>query len=122
MLSALWLTSVPGCAAVSVPFIYSTDLFHPPDDPDDHVDLATLFALPELDIRAIILDLGRSQRARPGAIPVQQLSALMGKNAPHARGLAHPLRSPEDTGADQHMGLEGVELILRVLRESQRKL
>jgi hypothetical protein len=53
----------------SVPVIYSTDLFHPPDDPDDHVDLATLFALPELDVRAIILDLGRIRPANPGGVP-----------------------------------------------------
>ena len=35
-----------------IPIVHYTDLFHPPDDPDDHVDLATLFALPEFDIRA----------------------------------------------------------------------
>jgi len=108
--------------AESVPFIYSTDLFHPPDDPDDHVDLATLFALPELDVRAVVLDLGRSQLARPGGIPVKQLNALTGRNVPHAAGLAHPLRYPEDTGEYQHVGLEGVELILRVLRESSQKV
>jgi len=110
------------CRAGSVPFIYSTDLFHPPDDPDDHVDLATLFALPELEVLAIVLDLGRSQLARPGGIPVDQLNALTGRTLPHAPGLAHPLRYPEDTGEYQHMGLQAVEMILRALRESTQKV
>jgi hypothetical protein len=39
-----------------VPIIYSSDLYHPPQDPDDTYDLATLFALGEFDIRAIVLD------------------------------------------------------------------
>jgi hypothetical protein len=57
----------------SVPIIHCTDLFHPPDDPDDHVDLAVLFALSELDILAIILDLGHLQEAKPGDVPVRQM-------------------------------------------------
>jgi hypothetical protein len=43
-------------AAEKVPILYSTDLYHPHADPDDHYDLATLFALAEFDIRGIILD------------------------------------------------------------------
>lgn len=106
-----------------VPIIHCTDLFHPPDDPDDHVDLVTVFALPELDIRAIILDLGHQQRAKPGEIPVKQMMALTGRKAPHAVGLAGPLRYPEDTGENQSRGAgAGIELILRVLRESDRKV
>src|SRR5579872_7145237 len=49
-----------------VPLIHCTDLFHPPGDPDDHVDLATVFALPPFDVRAIILDQGQMQAATPG--------------------------------------------------------
>lgn len=105
----------------SVPLIYSTDLFHPPDDPDDHVDLVTLFALPEFDIRALILDLGQLQRAKPGSIPVQQMMALTGKEVPFAAGLAHPLSYPEDKGLSQFKVYQaGVELILRALEESER--
>lgn len=37
-----------------IPFIHTTDLYSPPQDPDDHVDLATVFALPELDPAARI--------------------------------------------------------------------
>jgi len=110
-------------AQPSIPIIHYTDLFHPPDDPDDHVDLATLFALPELDIRAIILDLGHNQRAKPGEIPVKQMMALTGKKVAYAVGLAGPLRYPEDKAENQSRRMaDGVELILRVLRESDQKV
>ena len=52
----LFLITALRLSAASVPVIYCTDLFHPHDDPDDHFDLATLFALPELEVKAILLD------------------------------------------------------------------
>ncbi len=38
--------------ASSIPVIYTTDLFHPHDDPDDHFDLAAIFTMPEVDLNA----------------------------------------------------------------------
>lgn len=106
-----------------IPLIHCTDLFHPPQDPDDHVDLATVFALPEFDIRAVILDQGILQSAAPGKIPLEQMMALTGRRAPYAAGLATPLRHPEDDGTNQFARYQqGVELILRVLRESREKV
>ena len=37
-------------AAAPIPVVYSTDLMHPHDDPDDHFDLACLYAMPEADV------------------------------------------------------------------------
>jgi hypothetical protein len=99
--------------------IYGTDLLHPHDDPDDHFDLATLFAMPELDVRAILLDLGDRQQARPGRVPVDQMLAITGRKVPYATGLEKPLKSPNDKGLDQPAGCQGnVNLLLRALRES----
>ncbi len=104
-----------------VPLIYGTDLFHPHDDPDDHFDLATVFALPEFDVRAILLDLGDRQKERPGRVPVEQMLALTGQGVPYAVGLNEPLRSPTDTGQDQPTaGQQAVELLLATLRASPR--
>jgi hypothetical protein len=109
-----------GNASRKVPVIYTTDLFHPPDFLDDQVDLATLFALPELDVRAIVLEQGYRQHTKSGATPVKQLMALTGKQVPYAVGLAHPLRYPEDKYLDTHPLLQkGVELILQALREAR---
>jgi hypothetical protein len=102
-----------------VPVIYSTDLYHPHVDPDDHFDLATLFAIPEIDIRAVILDDGAMQKARPGIVAVTQLMAITGRKVPLATGLAPRLVSPRDTAQGQPPEFQGgVELILATLRES----
>ena len=58
-----------GAADNTVPVIYCTDLFHPHEDPDDHFDLATLYAMPELEIKGIVLDQGARQLRTPGRIP-----------------------------------------------------
>jgi len=39
-----------------VPVIDITDLYHPYQDPGDNFDLIAAYALPEIDVRAIILD------------------------------------------------------------------
>ena len=35
-----------------IPVIYSTDLYHLHADPDDHFDLASMYAITELDIES----------------------------------------------------------------------
>src|ERR1039457_420761 len=98
-------------AARSVPVIYCTDLFHPHDDPDDHFDLATLYAMPELDIKGVVLDHGRKQLERTGLIPVAQMNRIPGRNVPAVIGLADPLRSPDDKALDKPAQFQGaVEL------------
>jgi hypothetical protein len=105
----------------SVPVIYCTDLFHPHDDPDDHFDLATLYAMPELDIQAVVLDQGRKQLERPGRIPVSQINRLTGRKVPAVIGLCDPLKSPDDKALDQPAQFQGaVDLILQTLRGSGR--
>jgi len=112
-----------GGAAENVPILYSTDLHHPHMDPDDHFDLATLFSLPEFDIRGIVLDCGAHQREAPGQIPVSQILHLTRRKVPYAIGLAEPLRSPDDDGRDQPDRFQrAVGLILDALRESPEKL
>jgi hypothetical protein len=108
-------------AAGDVPVLYCTDLFHPHDDPDDHFDVATLYALQGVEIRGIVLDQGMSgeQAQRPGTIPVGQMNALTGRKVPVAAGLWPALTSPEDKGLDRGPEWQGgVELILKTLRES----
>jgi hypothetical protein len=109
-----------------IPFIQTTDLFHPPADPDDHIDLATVLALDELDIRAVLLDRALGSQAGPGApdrepgfVPVAQLCYLTGKAMPVAAGPVDPLQSPADSATDRPRREQAaVDLMLRVLRES----
>jgi Inosine-uridine preferring nucleoside hydrolase len=117
----LWSAVATTAAAPrSVPIIYSTDLLHPHDDPDDHFDLATLFALDEFDIRAIVLDQGDRQAKRPGTVPVTQMEAIAGRTVRVATGLAQPLASPDDDGRTQPEETQGgITLILGQLEAAK---
>lgn len=108
-------------AAAEVPILYCTDLFHPHDDPDDHFDLAALYAMDGLDLKGIVLDQGLKQQEKPGSIPVSQLNHLTGRKVPVALGLAHPLQAPSDQGLNQPATFQaGVQLILDTLRDASR--
>lgn len=109
------------CAADTVPVIYCTDLFHPHEDPDDHFDLACLYAMEELDVKLIVLDQGRRQQRQPGSVAVRQMNAIAGRNVPFEIGLADALTSPQDTGENQNELYQyGVRRILEILRESSK--
>lgn len=102
-----------------LPVIHCTDLLHPYDDPDDHFDLATLYAIRGIDLKAVILDQGRSQVERPGTVAVSQLNRITGRDVPAAIGLADKLRGPEDKALEQEPQFQrGVELMLATLRRS----
>jgi len=106
--------------ALRVPVIYGTDLFHPHDDPDDHFDLATLFAIREFEIKALLLDLGERQRPRPGRVAVEQMFALTGQRVPYATGLSAPLESHDDKALNRPAEEQAaVELLLDTLRASK---
>jgi hypothetical protein len=113
-------------AKCTIPIIHTTDLHHPPVDPDDHFDLATLYALSEFDVRAVVFDpkacgsLG-GRYWEPGIIPVMQLNHITGRCPPVACGPEQPLDSPGDPCRDRERWEQaGVELILRSLRESDQ--
>ena len=106
-------------ASGAVPILYTTDLLHPHADPDDHFDVATLFGMPEFDLRGVVFDLGPIGKDRPGLVALRQMMHLTGREVPFATGLVECLASPEDTGRGQpEQAQRGVELILRALAES----
>lgn len=125
VLVALAMVSAPDAPAAlgakpgSVPVLYSTDLYHPHGDPDDHFDLATLFAIPEFDVRGVVLDVGSRQCQAPGKTPMEQMIAITGRKVPYAVGLKTPLESPSDSGTDQPEEFQaGVKLLLEALRRA----
>ncbi len=100
--------------------IYCADLFHPHDDPDDHFDIACLYAIEEIEIKAVILDQGEKQKKNPGSVPISQLNHITGRNVPHALGLSDQLQSPGDKGLSQAKEYQkGTEFILTILRNSK---
>jgi inosine-uridine nucleoside N-ribohydrolase len=125
-LIALWvaLASPAACAGqesgAPYPVVYSTDLYYTIDDIDDHFDAATLLKSPEVDLKGIILD--NHRYPNDGEKVLEKLMRLTGRTVPVVKGLGlFEMRSLEDKGLfvdDQ----EGVELILKTLRESGQKV
>ncbi len=115
-------------AEPQTPFIYCSDLFHPAMDPDDHFDLATVFAMKTLDIRAVILDNHidrptQDQENGGGRIPLQQMMHITGTQVPWAIGLKEKLRSRNDQALDADPRWQGgVQTILSVLQQSKDKV
>jgi hypothetical protein len=106
-----------------------TDLYHSPQDPDDQLDLATIAALEEVDLRAVVLDIterflvpapeGFDIARDPGFVPVAQLGYLLGRAIPTAMGPTTPLRTPDDDARDRPKREQaGIDLLLETLRTS----
>jgi hypothetical protein len=120
-------------AAPRVPVIDVTDLYHPHQDIGDNVDILTAYSLPEIDLRAVILDVTERFR-RPdapdhggpreaGYIPMLQLNTIFGRNVPFAAGPSRAMRAPDDAMADlPRAELFGVDLLLETLRRSSERV
>ena len=112
----------------SIPIVYSTDLFHPHQDPDDHYDLACLLAIKEFQVEGIILDNhsmtpGKTQSTECGKPAVEQMLEITGRKIPYAIGLSSRLRTLQDkalAGPSECQG--GVELLLSALRRSSDRV
>lgn len=108
------------------PLIHITDLYHPPQDPDDHIDLATVIALEEFDLKAVILDVTRrfldgsfDVPRDPGFVPVSQLGYITGRTIPVAVGPPDPLSDEHDDARNRPPREQaGIELLLETLRSS----
>jgi len=126
LLAIALATAAAGAATAAtrtVPIVYTTDLYHPHDDPDDHFDLATLFAIPEFDIRAIVIDTGKRGIDRPAIVAVRQMIHITGRTVSYSTGLVENLPSPDDRGEQQPTHVQaGVELILKEIRDSRTSL
>lgn len=119
-----------------VPIIDVTDLYQPFQDPGDNFDLVTAYALSEVELKAVILDTHDPFRKAvsdhpilhdsdkhgprdPGFISVLQLNYIFNRNVPAAAGPFTMMKTPEDRMLDiPEFQQQGVELILRILRES----
>jgi pyrimidine-specific ribonucleoside hydrolase len=116
-----------------IPLIHITDLYHPPQDPDDHFDLATIAALEEYDLKGVILDVTEKflnpstqsgdVRRDPGFVPVMQMAYLLGRDIPVASGPRSPLRNALDDIADRPAQEQaGVHLLLDLLERSESRV
>lgn len=110
--------------------LHSTDPYHPPQDSDDHLDLLTVVALHEFDLKGVVLDAtqrfldaapsGSDISRDPGFVPVAQLAYLVGRPILAAMGPTSPLRNPDDPAVDRPMREQaGVAMVLDILENSE---
>jgi hypothetical protein len=95
-------------------------------DPDDHWDLACVYALTrrgDIELKGIIIDYppAGQKNCNPDIAAVAQMNRITGLCAPVVTGSPHPMKSRDDaqpyaTPSD----LQGVQMILDTLRTSDR--
>jgi len=112
------------------PLVHVTDLFRPHDDPDDHWDLATAYALTsrgDLDLVGILTDNPANLRAvykdacSPDVAAVAQLNYLTDRAVPVTTGTIWPTKPGEKIREDNlPKDLGGVKMLLDILRRSTR--
>ncbi|MHC4745051.1 MAG: nucleoside hydrolase, partial [Planctomycetota bacterium] len=108
-----------------IPMIHATDLFRPFNDPDDHWDLACVYALAyrgDIDLKAIVIDFPLPGKKADTAA-IAQLNLITGLNIPAVVGCPLPMKSRNDTqpqaGPGDH---KAIEKVLEILRSSPEKV
>lgn len=106
------------------PMLHVTDLFRPHMDPDDHWDLACVYALAcrgDIDLKGVLIDHPpeNADGRNPDIAAVAQMNLIAGTYASVAVGSGVPMKSRDDVqekawSADR----QGVKMVLDVLRKS----
>lgn len=109
--------------------IHITDLYHPHADPDDHYDLAQLFALAktgDIELMQVMIDhLDRpNMKGSPAIFAVYQLNHLTGKNVHVTLGAnTHEfVGKPEKWASAPVSQVYAAEKIIEILSESEEKV
>jgi len=120
-----------------VPIIDITDLYQPFQDPGDNLDLVYAFAFPQVDLRAVILDVTGAFRLplanaphmwhdpngprEPGIVPVTQLNYIFDRQVPYAVGPFSAMKTAEDKMLDvPTFQQSGIRLLLETLDRSDQ--
>jgi hypothetical protein len=109
-----------------IPVIHVTDCFRPHRDPDDHWDLATVYALAYLgyiDLKGVVLDAPWKWKAKstPDVMAVAQMNRITGLSVPAIAGTPEPLKHRKDLQKDLPREAHGAaRFIQRVLRNSEQ--
>ncbi len=89
-----------------IPTIYTTDFYHPHCDPDDHYDMASMFALQnwlKIDMRLIVTDYPRVDlppddvwgQGDPDVIGIGQMNLITGNAIPSVVGSSIPFSNDQ---------------------------
>ncbi len=85
---------------MSIPVIHQTDLFRPHNDPDDHWDVACLYALAaarDIELKGIVIDYPPPHhRGDPDIVALAQMNYLTGLHVPCSIGSPLAMASARD--------------------------
>ncbi len=110
--------------AEPVPTLHVSDLFRPHDDPDDHWDLATQYALAwqgRIELLGVMTDYPRPERTNaPDVVAVAQLNRIAGKAVPLVVGSPRCPAEDELRADPPPADLAGIRAFLDLLRKASR--
>ena len=109
---------------VKVPMIHATDLYHFHCDPDDHWDLATIYALGylgDVDLLGILIDYPtKPDLGDPDVMGVAQMNYYTGQVVPVVVGSPFPMTSRDDIQPNANrFDHQGINWLLETLRKSE---
>jgi hypothetical protein len=112
---------------MAAPLIHQTDLFRPHNDPDDHFELAAIYALVlqgRIDLRGIVIDRPPPKfDGDPDVAAIAQLNHISGLTVPAVVGSAQPMKSPPDTQPSASPSDKAAAwFVLDVLRQSRQRV
>lgn len=116
-----------------------TDLYHPYQDPGDNLDLIMGFGLPDVELKAVLLDITDAFRKQvadhptlwqdprgpreAGFIPVRQLNYIFDRSVPCAMGPMSMMKSEYDKMEYvSHVENGAIDLLFEVLKSGKNKV
>jgi len=127
--------------AGKIPVIVITDLYHPAQDPGDNFDLLMAYGLPNIDLKAVILDCTEPFRQpvavnpgeglypdnngprEAGYVPMLQLNYIFDRTVPFAAGPFYAMKKGNEKMLDiPKFQQQGIELLIKTLKESPVKI
>lgn len=114
----------PSIKKKKIPMIHATDLYHFHCDPDDHWDLATIYALGYLgdfDLLGILIDYPtKPELGDPDVMGVAQMNYYTGQVVPVVVGSPFPMTSRDDIQPNANrFDHQGINWLLETLRNSE---
>ncbi|MEN8227712.1 MAG: nucleoside hydrolase [Bacteroidota bacterium] len=105
-----------------VPMIHAGDIYHEYADPDDHFDLATVYALASsglVDLKGILFDWPLKRFGDPDVMGVAQMNYISGLVVPSVTGSPQPMKHRNDVKPDlDTIELQGVNWLIKTLKRS----
>ena len=108
---------------VATPMIHVTDLYRPHEDPDDHWDLASVYALAysgNIDLQGILIDFPPEKTyGDPDMMGIAQMNYLTGLVVPATTGAHYIMKNKNDIPpTDNKIEYQGVNRIIETLKKS----